>query len=152
MRTQRGWITTLFLAWALAGCAAHAERLKATASGYPEGVFKNAEMDAIRSKVIEGCNKRGYVIAEASTNTVICQKETAGMEEVAARLMVGNSYSTTPFKKLRATLYKVDADVKVTLSLTMETQMPFGQVRAEPLNTSDAFNEMQKALFELGTV
>ena len=65
---------------------------------------------------------------------------------------MGNSYSTTPYRKLRATLYKVEADVRVTLSLTIETQMPFGQVKAMPINSNEAFNEMQRVLYDAGAI
>ena len=137
---------------ALAGCAAQPERLKLTASNYPEGTFKSAELDVIRAKILDACTQHGYIVSEASTNMVVCQKDTKGMEEVVARLAVGNSYSTTPFQKVRATLYKIDNDVKVTLSNSLETQMPFGQVRSIPLNSNATFNEMQKMLNDAGAV
>ncbi len=136
----------------LAGCAQQPDRMKLTASSYPEGVFKGAKLDAIRAKIMDACGQKGYVVAESSTNTVNCTKDTAGLEEVAFRMAIGNAYSTTPYRKVRATLYEIDGNVKVTLSLTIETQMPFGQVRSTPVDNNEAFNEMQKLLNDAGGV
>lgn len=145
-------IAATLIAGAMAGCAAQADRIKITASNYPEGIFRQAKLDAIRAKILDACTNKGYIVAEANTNTVVCTKETTGFEASMLKLAVSNAYSTTPIRKVRATLYEIGGDVKVTLSLTIESQMPFGQVRSIPVDNNDAFNEMQKMINDAGGV
>lgn len=134
----------------LAACAAPQELIKQTSSGYPEGVFLNSNVDAVRSKIIDGCSSKGNLVQEATGNQVICGKTLEGGEAVLGRLIVGNSYSTTPENKVRFIIYQLGADVKVTAQQWLESQMAFGQTRKEELNDNKQKNRIQQFLFSLG--
>ena len=135
---------------ALSGCAPEQALIKQTSSGYPEGVFANTNIDAVRSLLIEGCSSRGILVQEASGNQVVCGKTMTGGDAVLAQMLVGNSYSTTPERKIRFVIYQVGADVRVTAQQWIESQMAFGQVRRQELSANNQRNDIQQFLFNLG--
>lgn len=134
----------------LTACAPQQALIKQTSSGYPEGVFQNTTLDAVRSRLIEGCSSRGVLVQEASGNQVVCGKTMEGGDAVLAQMLVGNSYSTTPDRKIRFIMYQSGADVRVTAQQWIESQMAFGQVRRQELNGNNHRNDIQQFLFSLG--
>lgn len=141
---------TVFAAAVLAGCAAQPELLKPTQSGFAEGVFRGASIGEVRSKIIDGCSRAGLVVEDSGTNQLVCTQLLSGGDAVLAQAIYGNAYSTTPEGKTRFSIYEAGQDVKVVATRWFETQMAFGQVRREPLNTNVARNDMQQFLFNLG--
>lgn len=138
------------LALLLSACAPQQALLKATSSGYPEGVFSNATIASVRSKIIDGCSSMGVLVQEAGGNQVVCGKAMDGSEAVLARMIVGNSYSTTPERKIRFVIFQSGSSVKVTAQQWIESQMAMGQVRREELNNNNQKNNVQQFLFSLG--
>ena len=138
------------LALLLSACVTQQSLIKSTASGYPEGVFSNASLDSVRSKLIDGCSSRGILVQEASGNQVVCGKTMEGGDAVLAQLLVGNSYSTTPERKIRFIIYQTGSNVKVTAQQWIESQMALGQVRRQELNGNNHKNDIQNFLFSLG--
>lgn len=134
----------------LSACASQPTPIKQTASGYPEGIFQNATVDDVRAKLMEGCNARGILVEDASSNQVVCGKTMEGVGAAFAQMMIGNKYSTTPQQKVRFMFFKSGEDVKVTAQQWMETQMAMGQVRKEELNSADQRNRIQQFLNSLG--
>jgi hypothetical protein len=134
----------------LSACAPQQALLKPTTSGYPEGIFSNASVDSVRSKLIDGCSSRGILVQEASGNQVVCGKTMEGGDAVLAQMLVGNSYSTTPERKIRFIIYQIGSDVKVTAQQWIESQMAMGQVRRLELNGNNHKNDIQQFLFSLG--
>lgn len=143
--------TTAFaLVLALTACAPQQALVKKTSSGYPEGVFSNSNVEDVRSKLIGGCSSRGILVQESSGNQVVCGKTMDGGEAVLAQVLVGNSYSTTPERKIRFVIYQSGADVRVTAQQWIELQMAFGQIRRTELDGNNQKNELQQFLFFLG--
>ena len=143
-------VSVSILALLLSACAPQQALLKPTTSGYPEGVFSNATVDSVRSKLIDGCSSRGILVQEASGNQVVCGKTMEGGSAVLAQMLVGNSYSTTPEQKIRFIIYQTGSNVKVTAQQWIESQMAMGQVRRQELNGNNHKNDIQNFLFSLG--
>ena len=137
----------LFLA---SGCAPQQALIKPTASGYPEGTFRNSTVDTVRSILIDGCSSKGLLVQESGGNQVVCGKTMAGGDAVLAQMIVGNSYSTTPERKIRLIIYQSGDDVKVTAYEWIESQMAFGQMRRQELKSNNQKNDIQQFLFSLG--
>ncbi|MCL4315343.1 MAG: hypothetical protein M1527_00435 [Gammaproteobacteria bacterium] len=135
---------------ALTACAPQQALLKSTVSGYPEGSFSNSTVEVVRSKLIDGCSSRGILVQEAAGNQVVCGKTMDGGDAVLAQMLVGNSYSTTPERKIRFVIYQSGSDVKVSAQQWIESQMAFGQVRRQELNSNNQKNDIQQFLFSLG--
>lgn len=134
----------------LSGCATQPDKIKLTQSGYPEAMFEKSSVKAVKEKIIQGCDNRGAVILESSDNSVVCEKTMTGGDAVLAQVLIGNSYSTTPQQKVRFTVYPVGKSVKVSARQWVETQMAFGQIRQQELNSNAQFNDMQFFLNSLG--
>lgn len=140
----------VFFAIALCGCAANQPLLKKTTSGHPEGVFRNQSVESVKAKIIDGCSSAGILVQEATANQVVCGKTMQGTEAAFAQMMVGNSYSTTPQRKIRFIIYQQAGDVKVTAQQWIESQMAYGQTRQQELKNSNHINDVQQFLYSLG--
>lgn len=135
---------------ALFACAPQQALIKPTSSGFPEGIFRGSSIDTVRSKILDGCTSNGLNIYETNTNQVVCGKVMSGKDAVLAGLVVGNSYSTTPERKVRFVIFQQGSDVKVTAQEWIESQMAFGQVRRQALESNNQKNSLQQFLFSLG--
>ena len=134
----------------LGGCVKQQALIKPTSSGYPEGVFRNASLEKAKGKILDGCVRHGLMVSEATSNQVVCEKTMTGGDAVLAQMLVGNSYSTTPVRKLRFIMYKLNQDVKVTAQEWFQSQMVFGQVNKQELKSNNQRNDIQNFLFSLG--
>jgi len=90
------------------------------------------------------------MVIESTPNQVLCGKTLTGSDAFLAQMAIGNSYSTTPQRKIRFTIYKMGDDVKVTAQQWVETQMAFGQVQTQELKTNNQINDVQNFLLSLG--
>lgn len=134
----------------IVACAQQQALLKQTSSGYPEGVFQNANVEIVRSKLLDSCSSRGYIVYETTGNQIVCGKTMSGSEAVFAQMLVGNSYSTTPERRVRFIIYQSGNNVKVTVNQWIESQMAMGQIRKQELNSNNQNNSIQQMLFSLG--
>ena len=132
------------------GCAPQKPLIKATQSGYPEGIFQDTTTEEVKNKIIECCVSKGLMVLESSSNQIFCGKTMQGQEAVFAQMLIGNSYSTTPEKKIRFIIYEIGNNVKVTAQEWIETQMAFGQVKRQELNSNNQKNDIQNFLFSIG--
>lgn len=124
--------------------------MRQTSSGFPEGVFPNAEVSAVRARIMDGCSSRGLLVQDANDSQVVCAKTMDGLEGTLAQMAVGNAYSTTPERKIRFVLFPKDSGTRVTAQQWIETIMPFGQVRRQDLNGAKQRNDVQQFLLSLG--
>lgn len=147
---MRKMFLLLSISFILSACAASQPLIKPTSSGYPEGIFRNTSIDRISSKIMDGCTSNGLIIYEATSNQVVCGKTMSGMDAVLGQLVVGNSYSTTPERKVRFSIFQQGNDVKVVAHEWMESQMAFGQIRRQPFDANHQKNSLQQFLFSLG--
>lgn len=134
---------------ALTACAPQQPLVRATASGYPEATIPGRTVDEIRSAIMEACASRGALVQESSGNIVVCGKTMSGGEAIMARMVIGNSYSTEPERKVRFTVFQVGGNVRVTAQQWIETQMAFGQVKRMELNGNNQRNDIQAMLTRL---
>lgn len=135
---------------ALTACATPIDLKKETASGYPEGVFPRTTVETVKSKLMQGCSAKGVLVQDVQSNSVVCGKTMTGSDAMLATLTMGDSYSTTPERKVRFMIFKDGDNVKVTAQQWMELQMAFGQIRKQDLNANKQRNEMQDFLEQLG--
>lgn len=134
----------------LVGCAAQEPLLRPTASGLAEGTFRGATLDEARSKLIGACASKGVTVHDSGPNHVVCGKEMDGAGAAVMQTLIGNSYSTTPVVKLRATIYQQGSDVRVTAQQWSESQMRMGQVNKMDLDSNRHRNELQRFLTYAG--
>lgn len=68
------------------------------------------------------------------------------MQETAARLLLGNSYSTPVRQEVAYTVIKVSEGVRVYAQVAATTTMVNGQQRRQDLDSNELFNGLQSAL------
>ncbi len=73
-----------------------------------------------------------------------------GNDAFVASLAVGSSYSTSPQRKMRFTIYKMGDDVNVTAQEWIESQSAYGQTRTVELSSNNQRNSIQSFLSSLG--
>lgn len=134
----------------IVGCAAQEPLIKQTASGHPEATFINLPMEEVQSRMIRLCSSSGLMVKEVTPNQVVCGKTMTGGQAFLAQALMGNSYSTTPEQNMRLVMYQVGSNVNVTGYQWIETQMAFGQMRRENLDTPNHVNGLQRMLFQMG--
>lgn len=127
----------------LTACATPISLNKQTSSEYPKGVFANTTVEVVKSRIMDGCSSKGIMIKDVQSNSVICGKKMSGNDAFLATLAMGNSYSTTPEKKVRFMIFQNGSNVKVTEQQWMELQMAFDQMKKQELNSNNQRNDMQ---------
>ena len=66
------------------------------------------------------------------------------------QFLIGNSYSTTPERYVRFSIFPSNGKTRVQAYQWVETQMAFGQVNKVELNGNSQFNDVLKALVAVG--
>ena len=138
-------IYACFLVMLLTSCAATVPLNFQTASGRPEVSFNDLSFVEVKSRLIDGCIRRGLIINEQGSSSVICEKTMeVGQGAIMAQLVLGNQYSTTPVQKAQFTITRRGQDVVVVATRQwVETQMAFGQMQRAELNTNEQLNNLQ---------
>ena len=90
------------------------------------------------------------MVTEASSNQIVCGKTMEGSDAVLGQMLIGNSYSTTPEQRVRFVLYEINGDTRVTAYQWMETQMAYGQIQKQELNSNNQRNGLQRFIFSIG--
>ncbi|WP_140221245.1 hypothetical protein [Pseudomonas oryzihabitans] len=145
---MRALIIVLFTVL-MSGCAQDALK-KQTASGYPEGIFRNSNLSDVRSKLVSGCMDKGLQIEDGGSGQIVCSKEMDGLQGSLTQLALANSYSTTPQMKVKFVSAQVGADVRVIAYPWIESTMPLGQVRKAEAKSNNDINAIQGFLNSLG--
>src|SRR5438046_2443667 len=105
------------IALAFAGCASEPPLNRATASGSPEGVFRDTTVAQVQSLIADRCLNHHKTIEETSPMQVTCAEQVpAGMPSVALLLVVGGDSMGQPFIKIRYTTIQLGPDVRVTVN------------------------------------
>jgi hypothetical protein len=150
MLRSRALLTSILCLALLSGCAAQPPRVKETASGKPEGVFRNTSIEDARSKIINQCANKGLSVEESSGSQVICSKEMEGTQATFMQMALSNSYSTTPQVKARFVFSKNGADTRVICFPWYESIMPLGQVKTMEAKSNADFNGLMSFLSNAG--
>ena len=132
----------------VSGCQT-VQPIKTTASGRPEVTLDNISQEEASGKISQRCMEAGILVYEQSKYQVVCGKTMTGGEGVLAQMLVGNSYSTTPERKVRFTIAKINTSVRIQAYQWIESQMAFGQINRQELNSGKQFNEIQRMLNSL---
>ena len=132
----------------LVGCA-QVPVDKETASGYAEETYQNTDLATVQNLLIEDCATRNLRIYEQTNNRLVCGKEMDNGSGMMFQLLMGNAYSTTPVAKTQYNMYQTGKSVRVIGSITVETQMPGGQVRSVESTNVKVRNGMQRMLDSL---
>lgn len=143
------WLIAGLTTQLLLACATDTPLVKETASGLAEESYDNVTSEEVRGQIMEACLNRGMPVTDSSTNHVICGHRMRGAEAFVAQLLIGNSYSTTPERRIRFTIFTVGDRVRVTAGAWMETQMAFGQMRRVELDHNTTRNNLQTFLASL---
>jgi hypothetical protein len=145
---MKKYILPVAAALALTACA-QVPLNKQTASGKPEGLYPSLSLDDVKSKLVEACNARSLMVYEDTQNAVVCGKDMDGASATMVQLAIGNGYSTNPVQKVRFSLSKSQAGVKVWADSWAETQMAMGQIRKMPIDNNKTKNGIQALLDSL---
>lgn len=132
----------------LSGCAA--QQPLNTRSGKPEVVFNGASVEDVKGRIADGCMRKGTGVLDVSSNHVVCGGTMSGGDAVLAQMIVGNSYSTTPVRKIQFLLFQRADSVYVTAREWIESQMAFGQVRQQELTATHQLQSVQDFLVSIG--
>lgn len=127
----------------LASCATTQPPLAfKSSSGKPEMLFEKSNIKEVRNKVKNECLDKNLEFEARGDRVLHCWGGMQGASSVAAQLLIGNSYSTTPVKKINFYFTQKSSDVLVKASGWVETQMAFGQVRRMELTTNQDKNAL----------
>jgi hypothetical protein len=138
-------ISTLLLA-----CAAPEVLKKQTTTGMPERLFPNTSSDKVKHALMDSCMGKRLTVEERGSNTVICSNTMEGGSAVLAQLAFGNAYSTTPTRNAVFLITKRGNDAFLVMNnYYIETIMPLGQVRREPINDNNAIKNQAQDWIDL---
>lgn len=133
----------------LVGCAT--TRL-ATPSGGPEAMFYHMTLDEVKGRIADGCSRSGIHVLDMGASHVLVGKQLDGGDAMLAQLLIGNSYSTTPWRKVHFAIFPAGKGFKVTARQWTETQMVGGQMRTVEMTAEKHLKEMQQFLWSIGGV
>lgn len=149
MKSRLSTISVLTTVALLAGCASQPPINKPTSSGKPEVLIKESAASVIKAKLLENCAMRGMQVEEQQS-TVSCTKTLDGAAGIAAQMMLGNSYSTTPTQRTTFLVTQRGTDTFVMMtSSALSTQMLGGQVKSQEVSNNQLINEVQVFLDKL---
>lgn len=139
----------LLLALLLIGCAAPVPKLTQTQSGKPEVVINATNTDQIKTEIINKMMNEKYELVRDTPYLLEFHRPANSTEDFAAALSIGNSYSRN-FRVAVFTIIKDNDNTKVVVSLSLQAQMPMGQINTMPLNDSgNVYNIYQNMLFDI---
>ncbi|WP_205981554.1 hypothetical protein [Paraburkholderia sp. Ac-20340] len=133
----------------LFGCATQQALMTETPSGHPEVTFERATLTDVQNALIARCSQIGGMVSEQNTNTVTCSGQLQGQQAVMAQLLLGNSYSTTPVRKVRFVMDANGDSVHVVAFDWVETTMAMGQVHSAEMSSNNSRNALQESLDRL---
>jgi len=131
-------------------CATPPARIAETPSGRPEVTISAVDLDKVGNEIVNEMQNVGYLLEDQSSNVLFFTREMEGGQAVAAQLLIGNSYSTTPKAEVRFTLSKGASVVRVVAHASMSTQMAFGQTNRQDMKGNNYwFNDIQGLLMRI---
>lgn len=114
----------LAIACALLGACAQVPKVN------PEITLHNVEPAQVRDRLVEQLAAKQARITTATDSMVVAERELEGGKAIAAQLLIGNAYSSTPEATVTFVIVKPEPDtVRVFGSGAISTQMAFGQIQ-----------------------
>ncbi|MCY1451093.1 hypothetical protein D3C76_495840 [compost metagenome] len=143
MKTQ--FVTLALIASILTGCAT------APAVSPPDITIEGVQVATVRDAIAADMAAKKATITSISDSMITVEKPMEGGQAVAAQLLLGNAYSSTPKATLRFVLIKPSENqVRVMANGEVSTQMAFGQVNSTAVGGKD-YSVLQKYLDGLKT-
>jgi hypothetical protein len=106
-------------------------------------------MSVIKALIIGNLLNFGYAVEQDTEYSLTLTRPVEGMENIAASIGAGNSYSTNR-RVATFTFVKQPEGVRVVASSAWRAQMPGGQVRTSSLDDNgQIFNALQKELLAI---
>lgn len=115
-------------------------------------MFYHMTLDEVKGRIAEGCSQSGIHVMEVGANHVLAGKQLDGGDAILAQLLIGNSYSTTPWRKVHFAIFHAGKGFKVTARQWAETQMVGGQMRTMELASEKHLKDIQQFLWAIGGV
>ena len=113
-------------------------------------VFAEVKLDEATSKVASACMDSGWMVAQQTSNQVVCEIPMGIMQSAMTQVLIGNSYSTPPKQFVRLSFAQTGDNTRVQSQVWVETQMPFGQVRQQQITGPEMNNSMMGFLGRAG--
>lgn len=130
---------------ALAGCAAQPDLIRQTGSGKAEATFAGVTVDEVRNALTLSCSKMGKEVA-TDTHSVTCSQLDKGGRGNMAQFLMGNSFSGTPYERVKFTFAATQGGVFVVADPWLEMGMGFGEKKIIPINNNAMRNDLQAGL------
>lgn len=138
MKTQ--FVTLALIAAILTGCATD------PAVPPPDITIEGVPVVTVRDAIASDMAAKKATITSISDSMITVEKPMEGGQAVAAQLLLGNAYSSTPKATLRFVLIKPSENqVRVMANGEVSTQMAFGQVNSTAVGGKD-YSVLQKYL------
>ena len=102
-------------------------------------------VDEMRNELVLACSRSGKEVVTDS-NSVTCSYLEEGGRGFAAQLLMGNSFSGTPYTRVKFTFASVPGGVFVVADPWLEMGMGFGEKKIVPLRNNALRNELQAGL------
>lgn len=136
------------------GSSANAQSAKraVTPSGRADMVFKNMPTQDALGRLANTCMDLGLNIVETTSNSVTCDVPMGIGESAITQALIGNSYSTRPQRLVKFNVAQIQNDARVQASARVQTQMAFGQMRAEELTDDATYNDLMTFMEKAGAV
>jgi hypothetical protein len=142
------------IALALSGCAAQVPLNVQTASGNPEGLFRNTTVANVQTLIADKClSKPGRTIEDVSAMQVTCAADfprDSVMRSVGAQLYVGGDDSAQVQVKVRYSLLQRGADVRVVANCWLQNRSPLGSDVKRAFMDNNLQNTIHASLVSLG--
>ncbi len=136
----------------LAACATGANEPLAfsSQSGKPERIFSDRSVKEVKNRIVDVCVNGGFQVTDSGGALLSCWKTMEGGSAVLAQVLIGNSYSSPPTQHVQFAVTERNESVVVTsTSQWIETQMAFGQIKRQELNSNKHLNDVYRWLQNL---
>jgi|GEM_PF-2799612 len=145
----RSCILGLICVLSLFGCAQSVPKITQTMSGKPEVMINSTNTNSIKAEIINRMMNEKYQLVKDTSYLLEFNRPANSNENFAAALSIGNSYSNN-FRVSTFTFLTDNDSTKIIVSLSLQAQMPMGQVNTMPLNDNgNVYNSYQTFLFDI---
>jgi hypothetical protein len=143
------FVLGVLLAIFLGGCATAVPKITQTSSGKPEVVINTTNTDQIKAEIINKMMNEQYQLVKDTSYLLEFNRPANSNENLAAALSIGNSYSNNS-RVATFTIINNNETTKIIVSLSLQAQMPMGQINTMPLNNNgNVYNIYQNMLFDI---
>lgn len=134
----------------LSACATPGPDLVHTASGKPEGIFRNKTPEEVSATIAGNClSGPGWSVSEVSDYRVVCTGPLDGARTMFLTAF-GPRSAMPPRLNLTFTLLPMGKDTKAFVQAAAITTNGFGGSQEFPITGGEADNDMQRTLWNYG--